>query len=126
MLLRKLVVALGPILICILLCTVFRWIDGFMGSTAFWAFAIKGALLGAALSAVLPMSGVRVRVNGLTGWLWLGVGLLFAAIVYQYLETTGGLHLEVLSSLMDFNGQVVLVEGTALGYMAAAALWYRR
>lgn len=126
MLLRKMVAALCPLMLCALVCTVFRWIDGLMGSGAFWAFVIKGVLLGAALALVLPAAGVRAHTNGLTGWLWLGAGLLFAAVMYQYLETEGVLHLPVLASMMAFNGQVVLVESTAMGYMASAALWYRR
>ena len=125
MLLRKLVTALCPLLLCILVCTAFRWIDGLMGSGAFWAFALKGALLGAALSLILPISGVRARTNGLTGWLWLGAGLLLAAVIYQYMETTGAVHLPVLKSIMTVNGQVVLVESAAMGYMAALAIWKR-
>ncbi|MBP3645287.1 MAG: hypothetical protein J6K55_02575 [Clostridia bacterium] len=125
MILRKLVTALCPLLLCILVCTAFRWIDGLMGSGAFWAFALKGALLGAALSLILPISGVRARTNGLTGWLWLGAGLLLAAVIYQYMETTGAVHLPVLKSIMTVNGQVVLVESAAMGYMAALAIWKR-
>lgn len=125
MILRKLVTALCPLLLCVLVCTAFRWIDGLMGSGAFWAFALKGALLGAALSLILPISGVRARTNGLTGWLWLGAGLLLAAVIYQYMETTGAVHLPVLKSIMTVNGQVVLVESAAMGYMAALAIWKR-
>ena len=125
MLLRKLVTALCPLLLCVVVCAAFRWIDGLMGSGAFWAFVLKGALLGAALSLILPLSGVRAHTNGLTGWLWLGAGLLFAAVIYQYVETTGAVHLPVLKSIMTVNGQVVLVESAAMGYMAALALWKR-
>ncbi len=126
MLLRKLVVAFCPLLLCVIVCAAFRWLDGLMGSTAFWAFALKGALLGAALCAVLPIAGVKARVTGLTGWLMLGAGILLLTVIYQYLETTGVVHLPVLASLMTFNGQVVLVESAAAGYMATAALWYRQ
>ena len=125
MLLRKLVTALCPLLLCVAVCAAFRWIDGLMGSGAFWAFVLKGALLGAALSLILPLSGVKARTSGLTGWLWLGAGLLLAAVIYQYLETTGAVHLPVLKSIMTVNGQVVLVESAAMGYIAALALWKR-
>lgn len=126
MLLRKLMVALCPLILCALSCTVFRWIDGLLTSGAFWAFVCKGVLLGALLAVVLPIAGVRFYTNGLTGWLLLGAGLMFLAVLYQWLETTGAVHLPVLASIMAFNGQVVLVESTLMGYMAAAALWFRR
>ena len=126
MLLRRLMVALCPLLLCALSCTVFRWIDGWLSSGAFWAFVMKGLLLGALLAVVLPIAGVRFYTNGLTGWLLLGTGLMAAAVVYQWLETTGAVHWPILASIMAFNGQVVLVESTLMGYMTAAALWFRR
>ena len=126
MLLRKLIVAVCPLAICALVCGLFRWLDGMLGSTAYAAFVLKGALLGAALALTLPIAGVRAYTNGLSGWLLLGAGLLAAALVYQYLETTGAVHLPVLSVLLAVNGQVVLVESAAMGYLTAAGLWYRR
>lgn len=126
MLLRKLTAALCPLLVCIAVCTVFRWVDGWLGSTSFVSFVIKGALLGAALALTLPAAGVRAHTNGLTGWLFLGAGLLGAALLYQYLETVGMVHVPLLAALMTFNGQVVLVESAAMGYLTAAALLYRR
>jgi len=125
MLLRRLTAALCPLLLCVAELTVFRWIDGWLGSGSFWAFALKGGLLGGALALVLPAAGIRARTNGLTGWLVLGAALLLAVIVYQYLETTGAVHLPLLASVMEFNGQVVLVESTVMGYMTLTALWYR-
>ena len=85
MLLRRLVAALGPLLLCVLVCAVLRWLDGLMGATSFLAFLLKGALLGVALALTLPLAGVRARTNGLTGWLLLGAGLLAAVLAYQYL-----------------------------------------
>ena len=126
MLLRKLVAALSPLLLCIVVCTAFRWVDGAVGSGSFWAFAMKGVLLGAALALALPAAGVRAHTNGLAGWLFLGAGILLAVLGYQYMEMSGMAHVAVLQAIMPFNGQVVLVESTAMGYMASAALWYRR
>ena len=125
MLLRRLTAAFAPLLLCVLALSVFRWVDGWLGSGAFWAFAVKGAVLGGALALILPAAGVRARTTGLTGWLQLGSAVLVAVILYQYLETTGQVHLPVLASLMEFNGQVVLVESVAAGYMTATALWFR-
>lgn len=126
MLLRKLVAALGPLLVCTVVCMAFRWLDGLLGAGAFWSFALKGALLGAALALVLPLSGVKARTTGLTGWLLLGAGIVLACVVCQFLQSTGAVRWPVLAALLPFNGQVVLVEGAAMGYMTAAALWYRR
>ena len=63
MLLRRLVAALGPLLLCVLVCAVFRWLDGMMGAASFLAFLIKGVLLGAALALTLPLAGVRAVVQ---------------------------------------------------------------
>ena len=126
MLLRKLLAALGPLALCAVVCTVFKWLDGWLGSGHFWAFAIKGALLGAALALTLPIAGIRARTNGLAGWLLLGAGLVLAALAYQYLESTGAVHMPLLRALLGFNGQVVLVEGAAMGYLTTAGLLYRR
>lgn len=126
MFLRKLIVAICPLAICGLVCGLFRWLDGMMGSTAYGAFVIKGVLLGAALALTLPIAGVKAYTNGLSGWLLLGAGLMAAVLLYQYLETTGAVSVPVLGTLLTVNGQVVLVESTAMGYLTAAGLWYRR
>lgn len=126
MLLRKLIVAVCPLAICGLVCGLFRWVDGALGSTAYASFVLKGALLGAALALTLPIAGVKAYTNGLAGWLLAGAALLGATLIYQYLETTGVVSVPVLRALLTVNGQVVLVESTAMGYLTAAGLWYRR
>ena len=126
MLLRKLTAAFAPLLLCIVVCTAFRWVDGFLGSGSFWAFAVKGVLLGAALAISLRAAGVRAHTNGLAGWLFLGAAVLLGVLAYQYLETSGMVHVPALQAVMAFNGQVVLVESAVMGYMTAAGLLYRR
>ena len=125
MLLRRLVAALGPLLLCVLVCAVFRWLDGLMGAAGFLAFLVKGALLGVALALTLPLAGVRARTNGLTGWLLLGAALLAAVLAYQYLETEGLISVPVLRAVLSINGQVVLTEGAVLGYLCTTAALYR-
>ena len=125
MLLRRLVAALGPLLLCVLVCAVFRWLDGMIGAASFLAFLLKGALLGAALALALPLAGIRARTNGLTGWLLLGAGILAVALAYQYLETEGLVSVPVLRAVLSINGQVVLTEGAALGYLCTTAVLYR-
>ena len=66
MLLRRLMAALGPLLVCIGLCAVLRLLDGALGAGQFLTFALKGLLLGAALALTLPLAGVKARTTGLT------------------------------------------------------------
>ena len=126
MLLRKLVAALCPLLLCVLVCAGFRLLDGWLGLNSFFAFALKGVLLGAALALTLPLAGVRAHSSGLTGWLFLGAGLLLLTLIYQYLEAMGVVHVPLLRAIMTVNGQVVLVESAAMGYLCLTALLYRR
>lgn len=126
MLLRKLVAALCPLVLCALCCAAFRLLDGWLGAGSFLCFALKGVLLGAALSLTLPLAGISAHVTGLTGWLLLGAGLLLCALVYQYLDNAGILSVPVLRALLKANGQVVLIEGAAMGHLTATAFLYRR
>lgn len=126
MLLRKLAAALGPLLLCLVVCAAFRWVDGLLGAANFSAFLLKGLLLGLCLALVLPLAGVSARTNGLVPWLFAGAGLLLILLAYQYLETSGVLHSALLLNLISINGQVVLVESTVMGYLCATALMYRR
>ena len=126
MFLRKLMVAICPLVLCGVVCGLFRWLDGWLGSSAYASFVMKGLLLGAVLALTLPIAGVRAYTNGLSGWLLLGAVLMAAVLVYQYLETTGAVNVPLLRALLTVNGQVVLVESTAAGYLTAAGLWYRR
>ena len=126
MFLRKLIVALCALAVCVAVCALFRWLDGWLGSTAYAAYVLKGFVLGAALASTLPIAGVRAFTNGLSGWLLAGAVLLAAVLVYQYLETTGTVNVPLLRALLTINGQVVLVESTAMGYLAAVGLWYRK
>ena len=126
MLLRKLIVAVCPLAVCAVVCALFKWLDGWLGSTAYFAYVFKGVILGAALASTLPIAGVRAFTIGLCGWLLVGAGLLAAVLIYQYLETMGIVNLPLLRALLTINGQVVLVESAAMGYLTAAGLWYRR
>lgn len=118
MLLRKLTAAFGPLLLCLVCCGLFRLLDGLLGAGLFWAFFLKGVLLGACVGLTLPLAGVKTYANGLTPWLYAGAGTLLALLVYQYLETVGVVHSEILLTALTINGQVVLVESTVMGFMA--------
>lgn len=122
MLLRKLVAAFCPLLLCLVVCVVYRWLDGVLAAGLFWSFLLKGVLLGAAAALILPCAGIRCFTNGLTRWLFLGAGVLLALLMYQYLETIGTVHSQLLLTVLTVNGQVVLVESALMGCMALTAL----
>ena len=117
MLLRKLVAALCPLLLCLVLCLLYRWLDGVLGAGLFWSFLLK-----VMLALIIPLAGLRCHSKGLQPWLYAGAALLAVTLCYQYLETTGVVHSALLLSLFTLNGQVILVEGAAAGFMTVTAL----
>ena len=92
MLLRKLVAALCPLLLCLVLCLLYRWLDGILAAGLFWSFLLKGLLLGVMLALIIPLAGLRCHSKGLQPWLYAGAALLAVTLCYQYLETTGVVH----------------------------------
>ncbi len=122
MLLRKLVAALCPLLLCLVLCLLYRWLDGVLAAGLFGSFLLKGLLLGVALALIIPLAGLRCHAKGLQPWLYMGAALLGVTLGYQYLETIGAVHSQLLLSLFTLNGQVILVESAAAGFMTVTAL----
>lgn len=116
MLLRRLVAALCPPLLCLALCALFNALDGVMPAS-FFTYLIKGLPLGACLALIPPLAGVKSRLLGLSVWLFLGAGLIVIALVLQYLQSVGVLAWQPLP--VTVNGQTVLVESAVLGYMLA-------
>lgn len=125
MLLRKLVAALCPLMMCLLTCMIFRWLDGLMESGSFLLFALKGLALGTCVALFLPVAGITSRTNGLARWLFVAAGLLALFLIYQYLETVHVVSWPVLKSLISINGQVVLAESVCLGFLVVTALLNR-
>ena len=123
---RKLFVVLGPLLLCLLTCTLYMWLDNLLPAGSFFQYALKGALLGLALATVLPVAGITAKNTGLTAMLYVAAGLLLATLTYQYLETVGAVRWPALKALITVNGQVVLVESTAAAYLALTAALNRR
>ena len=121
MLMRKLLVALGPLLLCLLTCALYRWMDAMLTLNSFIQFALKGVLLGVCTALLLPVAGVTHRNTGLTGWLFVAAALLLVTLVLQYLDATGSLHWPVLRAVIGSNGQVVLVESTVMGFLTVTA-----
>ena len=125
MVLRRLVAAVCPLLYCILLSIAFRWLDGLSWLSSFWAFAIKGLLLGVALGLILPAAGVTSRMNGLQPFVLTGAGVLLGLLLLQYLAFAGVIRMPVLE-LLGLNSQVVLVEGSAMGFMLVTVFINRK
>ena len=73
---RKLVVVIVPLLLVTLLCQVFPLFD----SLGFFSNVIQGALVGAALALLLPLSGAGKRKEPFGNLLWLPA-LLLALVV---------------------------------------------
>ena len=126
MLMRKMLVVLGPVLLCVVTCAVFRWLDGMMPAGSFFLFMFKGVALGACVALLLPVAGIRVITTGLVPLLFVAAALLFATLLYQYLETVEVLNWPVLRAIISINGQVVLVESAMMGYLALTALLCRK
>ena len=126
MLLRRLVAALCPLLLCLLTSIIMRWLDGLLPS-GFFLYALKGLALGGAIGLLLPVAGISTRSNGLIRWLYIAAGILLLFLLYQYLETTGAVRWPILKSLISINGQVILVESAMTGFLLmVAALNSRR
>lgn len=126
MLLRKLVAALCPLLLCLLTCILFRWLDGLMDPGNFFLFVLKGVLLGTCVALLLPVAGITSRTNGLVRWLFVAAGILFLFLLYQYLETMGVVNWPGLKSLISINGQVILVESVVMGFLLITGLFNRK
>lgn len=123
MLLRKLVAAVLPLLLCILLGFACRWMDSLSWLNTFWAFALKGLLVGILLALVLPIGGVKSRMNGLQPWFLGGAGLVIALVLLQYLGFVGVL---ALPAFLQSDPQLVLAEGTAVGFILVTVVHNRR
>ena len=123
MLMRKIVAALCPLLLCLVTCVLYRWLDGLLAQGDFFLFLLKGILLGVCVALLLPLAGISARNNGLIRLLYVAAGLLLVFLVYQYLETVGVVHWPILKSIVSINGQVVLVESTVMGFLTVTAMF---
>lgn len=122
MFLRKLTVMIVPLLLALALCLLLPLLSGF----GYWSNVLKGLALGVGLALLLPLSGAGRKREPFAGLLWLPALLLAGVVVYQYLESMGLAKLPVLDMLATRDGQVVLVECTFAGYMAAQCIRTRK
>ena len=122
MLMRKLFVVVGPILMCLLTCLLFKWLDGLLAAGNFFLYTIKGFSLGLCMALLLPVAGISAKTTGLTDLLYIAAGLLGLALLYQYLETVGIVRWQALRAIISINGQVVLVERAVMGFLLLTAV----
>ena len=121
MLMRRLVAVICPLLLCLLTCLLFMWLDRWLAAGNFFQYAVKGVSLGLCVALLLPVAGIAVKNTGLTGMLYIAAGLLLLTLVYQYMETVGAVNWPALKAIISINGQVVLIESTVMGYLALTA-----
>ena len=126
MLMRRLLAVFGPIVLCLLTCAVFMWLDRWFAPGSFFLYALKGIVLGLCVALVLPAAGISAKNTGLTPMLFIGAGLLLLTLVYQYMETVGAVSVPALRATLSINAQVVLIESTVMGYLALAGVLNRR
>ena len=126
MFLRKAWVVLGPALLCLVTCIVFRWLDMWFAEGSFFLYVLRGVLIGLCLALLLPVSGLTLQNNGLTGMLYFAALLLALVLTYQYLESVRAVSLPALRNLIAINGQVLMVEGAALGFTLLCAMLHPR
>ena len=126
MLLRKLVATLSPVVLCLLCCILFQWLDTLLQPGSFLLLLIKGLMLGCIVCLLLPVAGITTRNNGLTLWLFVAAGLLALLLLYQYLETMHMVSWPVLKALITIDGLVVLAEGTVTGFLLLTGILSRR
>ncbi len=121
MFLRKLLVIVLPLLICLALGFLFPFMSEQLPDLGFFQNVLKGLLLGAALALMIPLAGGRRR-DPFAKLLWAPAGILFFVVLYQFLHQAGQANVEGLNLLYTNNGQVVLVENAFLGFLFTTAL----
>lgn len=121
MFLRKLLVVVLSLLMCLLLSILFPFLGKTFPDLGFFEYVIEGLLLGAALALLIPLMGGRKR-EPFAGLFWVTAVLLFLTVTYQYLYKSGIWRLTALSFLAAAGPQVVLVESAFLGFLVTAAI----
>jgi len=122
MFLRKLTVMIVPLLLAAGVCALLP----LLGGLGFFSWALLGLVLGIALALLLPVSGASRIREPFAGLLWVPALLLTLAVAYQYLSASGTLIIPVLLLLHTTQNNVILIECTFIGYMAATCVRTRK
>ena len=115
MFLRKMTVIilpLGLLLLIGLLLPVFTSLGVFFGSL------MLGAVLGTALSLLLPLAGATRLREPFAHLLWIPAALVLAVLLYQYLASIGT-DVPLLRLLATNDSRLITVESAFAAYMIA-------
>ena len=118
MFLRKLTVItlpLGMLLLICLLMPLFSMLGAFFGSL------ILGAVLGVALSLLLPLAGATRMREPFAHLLWIPAVLLLCILIYQYLASLGT-DIPLLRLLSTLDSRIITVESAFMSYMITFSL----
>ncbi len=121
MFLRKLLVAVLPLLLCFLLGVVFPFLGAEFPELGFFLNVIKGLLLGVSLAVLIPLSGARRR-ESFSSLFFVPAALLFLTLLYQYLFRSGVWQAEALAFFAMAGGEVIFVESAFMGFLSAIAI----
>lgn len=121
MFLRKLLVMVLPLLMCLVLCILFPFLSEQFPDLGFFLNVIKGLLLGAGLALLIPLMGGRRR-EPFAVLYWVPTGILFFVVLYQYLHQAGAANIEAINFLAPGSGQTVLVENAFLGFLLTSSI----
>ena len=118
MFLRKLtviVLPLGMLLVLCLLIPVFGSLGVFFGSL------VLGAVLGTALSLLLPLAGATRYREPFAHLIWIPAAVILGILIYQYLASMG-VDVPLLRLLATQDARVITVEGAFAAYMIAFSI----
>ena len=120
MFLRKLMVMILPLLLCMLLAAVFPFLTKTFPDLDFFEYVIDGLLLGVSMALLIPLMGSRRRET-FSRLYFIPAVLLLLTITYQYLHISGVWQVAALGFLAAANPVTILLESAFLGFLAFVA-----
>ena len=113
MFLRKLTVLVVPLLLLAAVCLLLP----LLGGAGFFAPVLQGALAGAALALMLPLSGASREAEPFAHLLVFSALLMAGVIAWQYFMSVGE-SLPLLDRLGTEDARVLAAEGAFTAYLA--------
>ena len=120
MFLRKLTVIALPLLMLLGICLVVPLISGL---SLFFGSLLLGALLGIALSLLLPLAGAT-RLREPFAWLlWIPAAVILLVLLYQFLALNQtGRDIPLLRLLVTSDARILTAESAFAAYMLTFSL----
>ena len=120
MFLRKLTVIALPLLMLLGICLVVPLISGL---SLFFGSLLLGALLGIALSLLLPLAGAT-RLREPFAWLlWIPAAVVLLVLLYQFLALNQtGRDIPLLRLLVTSDARILTAESAFAAYMLTFSL----